>query len=49
MPTILEVLNQALEFIETKHGHKNGAIYEDLAQAIKQLQDGDSVEDKLTA
>ena len=47
--TIREAIENALEFIEAKHGHRNGAIYEDLAQALKQLEDGDSVDDHLTA
>ena len=49
MPTIEESIKNALDFIEATHHHKNGAVYEDLAQALKQLKEGDSVGDQLTA
>ena len=49
METIKTAIENALEFIETQHHHRNGAIYEDLAQALKQLEEGDALEDHLSA
>ena len=34
---IRTAITNALEFIDATHGHKSGAIYEDLAEALKQL------------
>jgi len=48
-PTILESLETALECLAHSGFPKDGAVYDDLAQAIIQLKDGDSVTDRLTA
>jgi hypothetical protein len=37
--TIGEAIQNALDYIEVANGHKNGAIYEDLAQAQRFLGD----------
>lgn len=37
-PTIRESIQNALDFIESVHHHKNGAVYEDLAQALADLE-----------
>jgi hypothetical protein len=34
MASIKESIEGALEFIEASHGHKGGAVYEDLAEAL---------------
>ena len=49
MPTIEEVLIQTIEVLESCGYTKGGAIYDDFAQAVKQLQDGDSVKERLSA
>lgn len=49
MPTIEEVLIQTIEALEASGFTAGGAVYDDFAQAVKQLQDGDSVKERLTA
>ena len=49
MPTIEEVLVQTLEALEVSGFKKGGAVYDDFVQAIAQLQDGDSVKERLSA
>jgi hypothetical protein len=48
-PTIRESIENALEALETRGFSKGGAVYDDLAQALKDLENGLSVEDQLTA
>lgn len=49
MPTIEEVLIQTIEALEASGFTAGGAVYDDFAQAVKQLQDGDSVKERLSA
>lgn len=37
MLTIQEAIQNALDYIETQSGHKNGSVYEDLAEALAYL------------
>ena len=48
MPTIRESIQNALEALETKGFPPGGAVYDDLAQALKDLDAGLSLDDRLT-
>lgn len=48
MPTIREVLNAALEALEKRMRGPGTPEYDDLKQAIAQLEDGDGLNDRLT-
>lgn len=49
MPTILEVLQESLEALKAGGFPAGGDVYDNLAQAIKQLKAGDNHLDKLRA
>jgi hypothetical protein len=48
MPTIKESIENALEALAHAGFPKGGAIYDDLAQALVQLENGDLLTDRLT-
>lgn len=49
MPTILEALENALFTLANEEVGIGTPVYDDLAQAITQLKNGDSVTEKLKA
>jgi len=36
--TVREAIENALEFIEAKHGHRDGAVYEGVEEALRMLE-----------
>jgi hypothetical protein len=49
-PTILQALEAALIALECDSKHKPGSpVYDDLAQAIIQLKEGESIQNDLSA
>jgi len=49
MPTIRESIEVALEVLEHRGFPPGGAVYDDLAQSLKQLIENGIAEDKLEA
>jgi hypothetical protein len=49
MPTIRESIQAALEALANSGFPPGGAVYDDLAQSLKDLEAGASLDDKLTA
>lgn len=39
MASVQEAIENALEFIEGQHGHKDGAVYEDLAETLEVIRE----------